>query len=313
MERYAWKARILPGKLEEYIRRHDAIWPEMVNVLRSAGISNDTIWNTDDELFGYYECENILQAARVQAESPIVGRTPTNSGRALLSGNVFCGHCGGRIFASTARKSHHPTASGVTEHIPIIYKCYNRTQHKELCDGPTTYRAERVDQVVESLLRGIFERAKSVDEQSFVKQQVQVSSQQYQQKLRKAKADYTKAAKELSKWEGLMLDSIEGTCVFTPEQIKKRMDAVQTTLDGLTQQISDLQEQAAASAAFANELQEQHKRLLSWADMFDSASPQEKKMVASYIIKAVTLTRNYGIQVEFNISEAQYLGGMEMG
>lgn len=235
-----------------------------------------------------------------------------NSGRALLSGNVFCGHCGGRIFASTARKSHHPTAAGVTEHIPI-YKCYNRTQHKEICDGPTTYRAERVDQVVESLLRGIFERAKSVDEQSFVKQQVQVSSQQYQQKLRKAKADYTKAAKELSKWEGLMLDSIEGTCVFTPEQIKKRMDTVQTTLDGLTQQISDLQEQATASAALANELQEQHKRLLSWADIFDSASPQEKKMVASYIIKAVTLTRNYGIQVEFNISEAQYLGGMEMG
>lgn len=74
MERYAWKARILPGKLEEYIRRHDAIWPEMVNVLRSAGISNYTIWNTGDELFGYYECENILQAARVQAESPIVGR-----------------------------------------------------------------------------------------------------------------------------------------------------------------------------------------------------------------------------------------------
>lgn len=235
-----------------------------------------------------------------------------NSGKTLLSGNVYCGHCGGRIFASTARKSHHPTAAGVNEHIPI-YKCYNRTQHKERCNGPTTYRAERVDQVVESLLHGIFERAKSVDEKSFVKQQVQVSAQQYQQKLRKAKADYMKATKELSKWEDLMLDSIEGTCVFTPEQIKKRMDAVQTTLDGLTQQITVLQEQVNASAELAKELQEQHKKLLSWAEMFDSASPQEKKMVASYIIKAVTLTRNYGIQVEFNISEAQYLGGMEMG
>ena len=234
-----------------------------------------------------------------------------NSGKALLSGNVFCGHCGGRIFASTARKSHHPTAAGVNEHIPI-YKCYNRTQHKELCDGPTTYRAGRVDQVVESLLRGIFERAKTVDEKSFVKQQIQVSAQQYQQKLRKAKADYTKAAKELSKWENLMLDSIEGSCVFTPMQIKNRMDAVQATLDELTQQIAALQEQATASAELANELQKQHKRLLSWAEMFDSASPQEKKMVASYIIKAVTLTRNYGIQVEFNLSEAQYLGGMEM-
>ena len=44
-----------------------------------------------------------------------------NVGRALLSGNVYCGHCGGRIFASTACRSHDP-ADRVS-----IYKCYNRT------------------------------------------------------------------------------------------------------------------------------------------------------------------------------------------
>lgn len=234
-----------------------------------------------------------------------------NSGKALLSGNVYCGHCGGRIFASTARKSHHPMIHKPTERI-LIYKCYNRTQHKNLCDGPTTYRAERVDQVVESLLRGIFERAKSIDEAALVTQQLQTSTQQYQQKLGKVKSDYAKAVKELTKWEDLMLDSIEGSCVFTPEQIKRRMDTVQLTINDLTGQITTLQEQADRSAEFTNEIQTQHQRLLSWAEMFDSASPQEKKMIASYMIKAVTLTRDYGIQVEFNISEAQYLNGMEM-
>lgn len=109
-----------------------------------------------------------------------------------------------------------------------------------------------------------------------------------------------------------MLDSIEGTCVFTPEQVKKGMDAVQANVDDLTQQIQTLQEQASESSALANEIAEQHQRLLSWAEMFDSASREEKKMVASYMIKAVTLTRDYGIQIEFNISEAQYLSGMEM-
>ena len=74
MERYAWKARVLPGKLEEYKRRHAAIWPEMVEVLKRAGISNYSIWNTGDELFGYYECESRDEAARVQAESPVVDR-----------------------------------------------------------------------------------------------------------------------------------------------------------------------------------------------------------------------------------------------
>lgn len=111
-----------------------------------------------------------------------------NTGRALLSGNVFCGHCGGRIFASTARKSHHSNPNKVSERVPI-YKCYNRTQHKGICDGPSTYRAEKVDQVIERILQGIFSHAKEIDEREFVKQQVQGTAVQYQQKLKKARSN----------------------------------------------------------------------------------------------------------------------------
>lgn len=75
MDRYAWKAMLKPGMKAEYKRRHDAIWPEMVALLKAAGIRNYTIWNVGDELFGYYECEKGLDyAAGVQAESPIVDK-----------------------------------------------------------------------------------------------------------------------------------------------------------------------------------------------------------------------------------------------
>ena len=81
----------------------------------------------------------------------------------------------------------------------------------------------------------------------------------------------------------------------------------------LAEQIDTLHEQTAETEIMAKEIRESHQRLLSWADMFDTVSIEEKKMVASYLIRAVTLTRGYGIQIEFNVSEAQYLGGMEMG
>lgn len=74
MERYAWKAVVLPGKLNEYIKRHNEIWPEMTAVLNEAGIHNYTIWNTGNELFGYYECDNINYAAKVQAESTVLAK-----------------------------------------------------------------------------------------------------------------------------------------------------------------------------------------------------------------------------------------------
>ena len=69
MEKYAWKANIKEGCLEEYIKRHDQIWPEMKDLLKKAGIKNYTIWNTGTELFGYYECEFGAEfAAKVQNE-----------------------------------------------------------------------------------------------------------------------------------------------------------------------------------------------------------------------------------------------------
>lgn len=73
MEKYAWRARIVDGDAEEYKRRHSEIWPEMLEVLKEAGIVNYTIWLSGNELFGYYECEKGIQyAAKVQAESPTV-------------------------------------------------------------------------------------------------------------------------------------------------------------------------------------------------------------------------------------------------
>ena len=75
MEKYAWKAVLKPGKKEEYIRRHNEIWDELVAILKEAGIENYSIWLNGDELFGYYECsKGVAYAGKVQAESEVVAR-----------------------------------------------------------------------------------------------------------------------------------------------------------------------------------------------------------------------------------------------
>ena len=234
-----------------------------------------------------------------------------NTGKGLLSGNVYCGHCGGRIFASTARRTHHPKI-GEPERI-VVYKCYNRTQHKDICDGPTTYRAEKVDEVVSGIIRSILQKAGTVSEYDIVCQQIGAAASDLRQQIRQSKLDLSKKRIELGKWEGLMLDSLDGKCVFTPEQVKRRMDSVQEAITSLSANIESLEIRLEDNDRLTQELAEQHQLFLSWAEMFDTATQPERKLIASQIIKAVTLSREYGIQIEFNISEAQYLNGMEMG
>ena len=72
MDRCIWKARVLPGKLAEYERRHREIWPEMAEALRACGITNYTIWNSGSELIGYYECPDLDYADRCKAESEVI-------------------------------------------------------------------------------------------------------------------------------------------------------------------------------------------------------------------------------------------------
>jgi L-rhamnose mutarotase len=57
MQRSAFKMFLNPGQAEEYRRRHDAIWPELAELLTAAGVCNYSIYldAETDTLFAYLE------------------------------------------------------------------------------------------------------------------------------------------------------------------------------------------------------------------------------------------------------------------
>ena len=71
MGRYAWVAEVRPGYEEEYRRRHDEIWPEMIDVLREAGVRNYSIFRHGLMLFGYFETDDLERTQRYLANSEV--------------------------------------------------------------------------------------------------------------------------------------------------------------------------------------------------------------------------------------------------
>jgi len=53
MERVGFTMRLLPGQEAEYRSRHAAVWPEMLDALRSAGARDYSIFIDGDRLFAY--------------------------------------------------------------------------------------------------------------------------------------------------------------------------------------------------------------------------------------------------------------------
>jgi L-rhamnose mutarotase len=61
--RVAFKMRLFPGCEAESKRRHDAIWPELRNLLKTTGIQNYSIFLDENtlDLFGVLEIENVTE------------------------------------------------------------------------------------------------------------------------------------------------------------------------------------------------------------------------------------------------------------
>ncbi len=58
MARVAFRMRLKPGCEAIYKEKHDAIWPELAEVIRRNGIRNYSIFLIDLDLFAYYESDN---------------------------------------------------------------------------------------------------------------------------------------------------------------------------------------------------------------------------------------------------------------
>lgn len=74
MQKHAFTMRLHPGQAEEYKRRHDAIWPDLVRLLKEAGVSDYSIhldpeshvlfgvlWRTEDHAMDALPGTEVMQ------------------------------------------------------------------------------------------------------------------------------------------------------------------------------------------------------------------------------------------------------------
>ncbi len=63
MKRVAFKMKLHPDKVDEYKRRHDQLWPELVQLLKQSGIEDYSIFLDEktNDLFGVLKLEDITQ------------------------------------------------------------------------------------------------------------------------------------------------------------------------------------------------------------------------------------------------------------
>ena len=234
---------------------------------------------------------------------PHNSEVPFNSkSRAMLSGLVYCGHCGSKLVLTTSGGSRY----NPIKETRLRYTCHNKIRHPQDCDGQTGYSQEKLDGIVETLLRALFSNIKSVSEKELVSTQLEQKTAEQRGTLSLLKSQKAQKEKELASYKNEVYKAIRGESTWDSRLLNELIGDTRIKLTELEAEIASAEQALADTDRTAAELREQYDRVLTWADMFDGSTTEGKKMIAYQLIRQVRVYRNFRIEIDLKVSFEQF-------
>jgi hypothetical protein len=233
-------------------------------------------------------------------------RIPLNTrANALLSGNVFCGHCNGRLIITTNGKKYHRKDGEVTITPKTRYVCYNKTRHPGRCDGQTGYTVSILDGIVDKIVSSIFSRIQEQPENQIITKQFEERIAGIRSNLEQAKSDLYSEVQELSMLENELLNVIRGTSAIKPEILNYKHDEISKSVAEKSAVVETLEEELVNDSSILSEVTRQYYDVITWAGLYFESEIEVKKMIVARLISEVHVSRDYKIEINFKISEQQ--------
>ena len=237
-------------------------------------------------------------------------RVPLNTrGQSLLSGEVFCGDCGGRLVLTTNAKKYIKKDGTVSKSTRIRYICYNKSRKRCECHGQSGYSQKIIDKQIMDLLKSVFDKLKAVDPFEVISKAQRKVIIDLDKKLADAKkardetaTDYEKIKADVKRAMASNNALLDVLTDIATEAREKMIDANEYYLS-VSREIEDAKNNARASA-------ENLSKLLGWAEMFDECDMETKKMIVAMLIKRVDVFPGYKMKVEFNFDLEQFELGL---
>ena len=172
-----------------------------------------------------FELAQKLMAERVNEYNEQRTLPRNTSGQSMLSGNVFCGHCGGRLTLTTNGTVRKNVDGTEVARRRIRYVCYNKTRHRIDCNGQTGYTMHILDGMVTEILHQIFDRMKAVREDEIVSRTQTNVTTGIKDQLAAARRELARATKEYESVKSKLMSIIRGESNL-PESVISEMAEV---------------------------------------------------------------------------------------
>ena len=130
--------------------------------------------------------------------------------------------------------------------------------------------------------------------------------------LRSIRAEHTKVSAELNMLKAEVIKSLRGESAFSQDLLGSLISDCETKCLEVQHTMEVAQAAYDEGQAMLDTLNAQYDDIISWADMYDGASIEAKKMIVSCLIRRVEVYRDYRLHIDFNIDFEQFSAGLDI-
>lgn len=186
-----------------------------------------------------------------------------------------------------------------------------KTRRRQECTGQTGYTMHILDGIVTEVLHQVFDKMQGASNDMIVGSAVQKQMAMIRSELQRARAENTKANKEYESLKAEVLKAIQGKSALPQDVLTEMLEDTRQKVLSTSERITTLTAELNDGNSKIEEMKAEFNRIVSWSKIFDESPMEVKKMICGYIIKKVSVFRDYRIKIEFNINVEQFLNGID--
>lgn len=283
--------------------------PLYLGFLRKGGVESPQLPNLqiiDEETF--LGVQEIRSNRRKGAEQTMPLQT---RGKALLSGFLYCAHCGARINSTIHRKEYRRKDGSLYRRDVRVYRCNASIDGVPVeCDGPRTYRAERTEEAFKAVLSALLEQLEALPVETILEYKYQIALKERRQEYQQVQTALAEKQRDYKALKGEIAKSIRGESAFGVELLQSLLNETGQDIEVKTARLFELQAKLQNAEQLRWEIEIKQRKYCGLNEIFTSGTMEEKKMLLAILIRRVEVGRGYELNIQLAPGFEQFLDGL---
>jgi len=231
----------------------------------------------------------------------------TTKGKTLMSGNIYCGHCGSIMHATSCLDIYTRKDGSRYEKRRQQYICSKKGRNKNACEGQSVYAATKIDGAMLTIVRNYLKMIEVTPKSVALEKRYQTKIADLKIQERETLQEKKILEESLTSLTAEISKSLNGDSTFTPDVLSNAINNAKKEMQKIEEKLAQLNYEINNSQGSMKKLDHFYDQYTKWASEFNDETPEGRKMIICQLIHEVKVSKGYELEIIVDMNYEQFL------